>query len=123
MTPQSSSRELFPEPRLRDHPSNNEKPPLSLKKEAYFIKIQPESARSRPKTAVGLARWRFGLEPGELAFELGESRVEPLESGAHIRFQDRALRAVMARGGAAFDGVIKLLPARTASARALAGGD
>jgi hypothetical protein len=62
------------------------------------------------------------LEPGELAFELGEARVEPLESRAHFWFQIYAIRAVMARGGAAFDGVIKLLPARTAGARALAGG-
>ena len=62
------------------------------------------------------------MEPGELAFELGEARVEPLESRAHFWFQIYAIRAVMARGGAAFDGILEFLAARAAGARALAGG-
>ena len=62
-------------------------------------------------------------EAGQLAFEGGDAGVETFQDFPRVFGEDGALGAVMARGGAAFDGILKFLAARAAGARALAGGE
>ena len=64
--------------------------------------------------------WR---ESGHLAFQIRDAVVQAFQDFPCVFGEDRALGAMMARAGAAFDGVIKFLAARAAGARALAGGE
>lgn len=72
-----------------------------------------------------LHRRRFGCgrgEPAYLAFEGGDAVLEAFQNQPCVGGEDGALGAVMARGGAAGDGILEFLAARAAGARALAGG-
>jgi len=56
-------------------------------------------------------------------FQLRETRVEALDGFAGLGGNGDAVFAVMAGGGAAFDGILKFFAAGATGAEALAGGD
>lgn len=68
-----------------------------------------------------LRDWRLFLEAAELVFELGHAGAEAFQNFAGFGGDGHAVLAMVARGGAALDGIIKFLAAGAAGARALAG--
>jgi hypothetical protein len=68
-------------------------------------------------------RWgRFFRQAAKLVFQLRHAAVEAFQGFARLGGDGRAILAMMARGGAAFDGIFKFLAAGATGALALAGG-
>jgi hypothetical protein len=93
--------------------------------------ILPKQARfesSAIQVETGWLLWSrhrrggFFLLAAQLVFELGHAIVEALQNFPRFGRDGHAVLAMVARGGAAFDGIIKLLAAGAAGARALTGG-
>ena len=66
---------------------------------------------------------RKSVHTGEIFVDGGDAVLEAFQNQPRVGGEDRALGAVMARGGAAFDGILEFLAARPAGARTLAGGE
>ena len=73
------------------------------------------------KLRVLVRRRRFFLLAAKLVFQLRHAVVEALQNFPRFGRHGHAVLAMVARGGAAFDGIIKFLAAGAACARALAG--
>jgi hypothetical protein len=69
--------------------------------------------------------WRSGLflQVAELVFQLRDSGVQAFQNFPRLGGDGHAVFAMMARGGAAFDGVFKFLAAGAAGAGSLAGAE
>ena len=84
-------------------------------------KVQSNIARSFNCEPFSNAARRLFLKATELVFQLGHAAAEAFQNLARLGGNGHAVLAMMARGGAAFDGIIKFLAAGAAGARALAG--
>lgn len=62
------------------------------------------------------------LKATKLVFQLRHAVVEAFQNFPRLGGNGHAVFAMVARGGAAFDGIIKFLATGAAGARALAGG-
>ena len=67
----------------------------------------------------GGGRHQLFLQAAELVFQSSDAAVEAFQYFPGFRRDGHAILAMMARGGAAFDGIIKFLAAGAASALAL----
>ena len=59
----------------------------------------------------------------QLPFEIGQARGKPLRDDAQMSRHLHTFLAMMARGGAAFDGILELFAAGATGAETFAGGD
>src|ERR1035437_4618919 len=68
-----------------------------------------------------LRRGGLFLKAAELVFQLGHAAVEAFQNFSHFGGNGHAVVAMVARGGAAFDGIFKLFAASATGAETLAG--